>query len=221
MVKHRLLFEKSGRAIYLSHLDLMRTLQRVFARAGIGIRHTEGFNPHAYISVLLPLSVGASSNCELLDFELIDDTPLEALPALLNEKMPEGITVKAAFETKRKVRELAWLDVTGLFEYDGLEDKAAMLEQLAAFFAQDEILITKKTKRKTDAELDIRPMIANIAFEPAEGGIAVSARLLAQNPGLNPNLLVAAIEQIKAELLPDFHMFTRQEVYDSEGNIFR
>ena len=41
----RLLFSKTGRAKYISHLDLMRTFQRAFARAGIAIKHTEGFNP--------------------------------------------------------------------------------------------------------------------------------------------------------------------------------
>ena len=33
--KLRLRFEKTGRAIYISHLDLMRTMQRVFLRAGL------------------------------------------------------------------------------------------------------------------------------------------------------------------------------------------
>ena len=57
----RLLFSKTGRAKYISHLDLMRTFQRAFARAGIAIKHTEGFNPHPFVSIALPLSVGYSS----------------------------------------------------------------------------------------------------------------------------------------------------------------
>ena len=54
----RLLFSKTGRAKYISHLDLMRTFQRAFFRSGIQIRHTEGFNPHPFVSIALPLSVG-------------------------------------------------------------------------------------------------------------------------------------------------------------------
>ena len=57
----RLLFSKTGRAKYISHLDLMRTFQRAFFRSGIQIRHTEGFNPHPFVSIALPLSVGYSS----------------------------------------------------------------------------------------------------------------------------------------------------------------
>lgn len=44
----RLLFSKTGRAKYISHLDLMRTFQRAFFRSGIQIRHTEGFNPSPF-----------------------------------------------------------------------------------------------------------------------------------------------------------------------------
>ena len=66
MPKDRLLFVKEGRARYISHLDLMRTFQRAFLRADIPIKHTEGFNPHPFISIALPLSLGFSSQCEIL-----------------------------------------------------------------------------------------------------------------------------------------------------------
>ena len=71
----RLLFSKTGRAKYISHLDLMRTFQRAFARAHIQIKHTEGFNPHPFVSIALPLSVGYSSQCEILEFGLMGDMP--------------------------------------------------------------------------------------------------------------------------------------------------
>ena len=54
----RILFSKFGRARFISHLDLMRTIQRAFFRAGIQIKHTEGYNPHPFVSIALPLSVG-------------------------------------------------------------------------------------------------------------------------------------------------------------------
>lgn len=78
--KLRLRFEKTGRAIYISHLDLMRTMQRVFLRADCPLKYSEGFNPHALISILLPLSVGVGSVCELMDFQLREEVDLAALP---------------------------------------------------------------------------------------------------------------------------------------------
>ena len=80
MDKLRLRFEKTGRAVYISHLDLMATMQRAFARAGLELKYSEGFNPHPLISILLPLSVGTASRCELMDFRLRQDAELSALP---------------------------------------------------------------------------------------------------------------------------------------------
>ena len=77
---HRLAFSKADTAKFISHLDLMRTFQRAFARAGIPIKHTEGFHPHPFVSIALPLSVGYSSQCEILEFGLLEGTPYDAQP---------------------------------------------------------------------------------------------------------------------------------------------
>ena len=55
MGKLRLTFVKEGRAVYLSHLDLLRTFQRVFLRQGLVLRHSQGYHPHPIISFALPL----------------------------------------------------------------------------------------------------------------------------------------------------------------------
>ena len=65
MDKLRLVYEQTGRAVWMSHLDTMRTLQRAIKRAAIPIRYSEGFNPHELISILLPLSVPFSYVCIL------------------------------------------------------------------------------------------------------------------------------------------------------------
>ena len=119
--KLRLRFEKTGRAIYISHLDLMRTMQRVFLRADCPLKYSEGFNPHALISILLPLSVGVGSVCELMDFQLREEADLAALPERLTAVMPEGIRALEAYSGGRKVRELKWLRVTGRYEYDNAD----------------------------------------------------------------------------------------------------
>ena len=74
MSKLRLLFVKEGTAAYISHLDLLRTVQRAFPRTELEIKHSQGFHPHPIISIVLPLPVAQSSDCELLDFEVTQDT---------------------------------------------------------------------------------------------------------------------------------------------------
>lgn len=219
MDKLRLRFSKTGRAVYISHLDLMQTMQRGFARAGYALKYSEGFNPHPQISIALPLSVGAASVCELMDFRLKEDVDLAALPQRLTAALPEGVEVTAAYEADRKCAQIKWLQVEGLFEYDE-RDGAAMAEALRAFYAQNSIVISKKTKRGT-GETDIRPAIRCIEFSAAAEGVRVSAVISAQEPTLNPELLSDALRQQRPEIAPDFASFTRMETFDSEMRIFR
>ena len=82
----RALFVKTGEAVYISHLDLMRVFQRTFARADLHLTHTQGYNPRPSVSIAMPLSLGVSSRCELLDFELDgQDIPCDEIGDRLNE----------------------------------------------------------------------------------------------------------------------------------------
>ncbi|MBR3474670.1 MAG: TIGR03936 family radical SAM-associated protein [Oscillospiraceae bacterium] len=219
--KLRLRFEKTGRAVYISHLDLMRTLQRSFNRAGLPLKYSEGFNPHPQIAIALPLSVGTGSLCEIMDFKLkAEETPdLAALPERLNAALPEGIRVTEAYEFTRKVAELKWLEVRGVFEYDE-RDPAEMAAKLTAFYAGDPVVITKKTKRGL-GQTDIRPGIREIRFEAGDKLVNITTILSAQEPTINPELLAEALRQLRPDLAPDFAKFTRIETYDTDGKVYR
>ena len=219
--KLRLRFEKTGRAVYISHLDLMHTLQRAFNRAGCPLKYSEGFNPHPQIAIALPLSVGTASLCEIMDFKLKAETEpdLAALPERLNAVLPEGIRVLEAYAFTRKVAELKWLEIRGVFEYDD-RDPAEMAAGLTAFYARESIFITKKTKRGL-GETDIRPGIREIRFVPGEKEVDITTILSAQEPTVNPELLAEALRQLKPELAPDFAEFTRIETYDADMRIYR
>ena len=69
----RIWFTKLSRLQYISHLDMNRLMTRVVKRADIPIWYTEGFNPHPYITFLLPLSLFVQSECEIMDIKLTDD----------------------------------------------------------------------------------------------------------------------------------------------------
>ena len=117
----RILLEKTGNGIWISHLDLMRILQRAFRRSGILLKHTQGFNPHAFVSLALPLSVGTASRCELLDFELAESeaaVDTASLPERLNAALPDGIHCVLGYDGGRKLKELTHLQVEVRLEYD-------------------------------------------------------------------------------------------------------
>ncbi|HHU23191.1 MAG TPA: DUF2344 domain-containing protein [Clostridiales bacterium] len=211
MDKLRLRFTKTGRGIYISHLDLMRTMQRAFFRAELPLKYSEGFNPHAQISIAMPLSVGTASLCELMDFRLDKDVELSDIPVRLDAVMPEGIEILEAYRAVRKFRELKWLRVRGDFESDNKKK-----EQLERFFAAGSIVVPKKTKRGV-IDMDIKPAIRSISF--SDDGL--EAVVSVQEPTLNPELLVQALNHLAPALAPEFARFTRLEFYDENMEMFR
>ena len=219
MDKLRLKFSKTGRAVYISHLDLMRTMQRAFQRAGVSLKYSEGFNPHPQLSILLPLGVGCASRCELMDFRLREETGLETLPERLSAALPEGIRALEVYPAVRKARELKWLTIDGLLEYDD-RNAEEMCTSLRAFFARESLVIRKKTKRG-EGEADIAPAIREITFEAAEDSVVVHCVLSAQEPTTSPDHLLLALRQLAPDLSPDFASFTRRETYDADMTVFR
>ena len=219
MDKLRLRFEKTGRAVYISHLDLMHTMQRAFSRAGYALKYSEGFNPHPQISIALPLSVGTASFCELMDFRLKGETDIELLPKKLTDALPEGIRVTDCYIPEHKTAELKYLEIEGRFDYDG-KPADEMCRALRAFYARESIVIEKKTKRGI-GQSDIRPAIRELSFETGEAQVKLHAVISAQEPTLNPALLADALCQLAPELSPDFAAFTRLETYLENMQIFR
>ncbi len=108
MFKVRIKFEKNEYSAYISHLDLMNTLQRSLVRAKLPVRYTEGFNPHIYLSILVPLSTGYQSQCELADFDLTTDTLPEDLADRLNGVLPHGLWVLEVGQASRPVNQIAF-----------------------------------------------------------------------------------------------------------------
>ena len=220
MGKLRLRFVKEGRAVYISHLDLLRTFQRVFLRQGLVLRHSQGFHPHPIISFALPLSVGQASDCEILDFEVNEDMGRRRLPEALNLFMPEGIRAVDCYVPIRPVRELARLRCRVELIYDrGVPEGAA--ERIQSLLLGESVVIQKRTKRKAMADVDLRPMLHSLDIRETPGLLTLEAVVSAQNPGMNPALLAAAAEVHLPELAADFVRVRRVEVLDEEGNIFQ
>ena len=210
MDKLRLRFEKTGRAVYISHLDLMRTMQRVFSRAGVGLKYSEGFNPHARISIILPLTVGTASRCEFLDFALTGEEDLAALPERLNPYMPEGIRALEAYPAPCKGAELRWLRLEGVMR--GGRDAAFYRD----FFARSPLLVEHRAKRgmRTD---DIAPAIRLAQFADDGDGVSAALILHAQEPTVSPELMMSALGEDR----PGYFRFTRLEAYKEDMTVFR
>ena len=173
------------------------------------------------VSIALPLSVGVESRCEILDYELVDqELPFEEIRDRLNSAMPEGVKILDVYDSPRKPRDLTHLDIAIRLEYDNGVPADAM-DAIRELFARDTLLVTKRGKNGP-VEQDIIPMISNLEISGISGQeLELTARVCAQNPSLNPQQMVAAIEKELPQCRPDFTRVFRWEVIDSQGAIFR
>lgn len=213
----RILFEKLGPSVWMSHLDTMRLMQRAFRRAGVLLHHSQGYTPHAYVSMPLPLSVGTESLCEIMEYEL--DTNLAITAEQLNAVLPEGVRVVSVYESPLKTKHLSRLQAQLRLYYDkGVPETA--VREIAALLSQESITVEKRTKRGME-QVDIRPLLHSATLKEEDTALVIDCEVSAQNPPLNPMLLVTAIETHLPQLAPDHSKCRRIEIFDAEGKVFR
>ena len=214
-------FSKTGDAIWMSHLDLMRVLQRSFRRAGLLLAHSHGYTPHPNLSLALPLSVGVSSTCEIMDFELEEGQNASDLCARLNRVLPAGVEIAEIYEGEMKVKHLKWLQIAVTMEYDdGVPSGAA--EAIAELFGRDELLFEKKTKSGAVVTQNLRDMMKDLTvLQPDEHTLRLHCLISAQDPALNPARINEAIDRELPDLAPDFSSVARIEALTEDGAVFR
>ncbi len=212
----RVWFSKQGRAVYISHLDMMRCMQRSLKRAGIPIWYTQGFNPHIYLTFALPLSLGYSSDCETMDIRLNEDLPYEELVSRLNNALPPNIRVLRAAEPINKPEAITYADYSITIRAD---DASLLLGQWSRFIDQPVIASDKKTK-KGYKEVNLKDYIICAEAKTDEASVIITIRLLAGiNENLNPLLIIEAFRRFCDEV--SFQAAVRRTaIYDKQLCLF-
>lgn len=187
----RIIFSKTDRAKYVSHLDLMRSMTRAMRRSEIPLWYTEGFNRHPYLTFAAPLSLGQEGLRESMDIRLEEDMDYVRLIQRLNEVLPQGITVVSAADAVAKVKELTAAEYT-LFLFCAGDTVRALLDQPT-------IEVEKRTKKKTMKTVDLKPFFAQAVVTDGEGDTCQLEVTLpcgsAEN--VNPALFVTALTAVK------------------------
>jgi radical SAM-linked protein len=171
----RLKYAKNIQGRFLSHLDLQRTMQRLFRRAGLPLAYSEGFNPHPKISFGSALAVGVTSDGEYLDLELRQ--PMAAWEAL--EKMeaatPPGLKILTAQEIKNNRGSLtAQINLAKYRVEASLERplRQADADSLASLLLGQETIPVIREGKKGPRSIDIREGIYDLSIK-ADGGTLI------------------------------------------------
>ncbi len=214
----RAFYRKEGRAKYISHLDLYRTIQRSFQRSKLPIWFTQGFNPHIYLTFALPIALGYEGVEESFDFRLRENLPEEEILSRLNAALPEGIVISRITAPQKKAEEIEKAEYSLLFSAKDVP-AGKLLADFDAFLAQDAILTEKRTK-KGPKEIDLKPGI--FASKTGLSGDAVALEItlpagIFQN--INPTLLTDAFAAGKGIAL-DYRLIRRNAVLCKDGSRF-
>ncbi len=162
----RLRYQEDEAVRFVSHLDMMRELERTLRRAGLPILYTEGFSPRPKISSGPPLPLGWTSISEWIDVELAGDWPYGRLGDLLeklNARTARGIRFLQAAAMPPKTASLtagiATSTYVARFPSPPFETSFGQLTEASnRFMGKQAVPITRRGKRRS-SEVDIRPMV--------------------------------------------------------------
>lgn len=209
-------FQKTGSAAFISHLDLLRCVQRTISRAELPIEFTKGFNPHQKISFAQALGIGIQSIGEYLEAQFCEEIDPVCAMQEFNRSAPEGIKitdsrVMSADEPSIMSRVSAAEYIISFPEDYAQETDSA----LKAILSAAEYEYEKKTKsgiRKTN----MRPMILSAYTDNGQ----ITAVLSAGVSNLDPRIFADEINKTAGLKLPEPEIM-RTELYykNREGEL--
>lgn len=198
-------------AKYISHLDLLRCFTRAIGRSGLPAVFSQGFNPHMKMTFALPLPVGVTSDCESVDITFDDGVSDEDIKKRLNQSLPPDIRVKSVGEPRDKAADIVCAEYTVVLKADRPISKTA----IDAFFAMPEIIVMKKTKKKTEKPINIPDYIR--AWEITDmDEFSVTLRLVLDAGGernLKPDTIVTAFSKLNPYIVPENADINRVEIF--------
>lgn len=225
-MKYYIKFSKQGYIKYTSHLDMLSIFERAFKRAGLSLKYSEGYHPHPKIVFAQPLSLGYSSLCEIMDFELKEDLDEKKVMSMLHDALPDGLNIESIGRKGEGKSFAARLESTiYLIEFpDGLRPSQ---EALNSFFNQEEILVEKKRKKRkrrrhagpATMKVDIRPLILDWEYIlPDDDNAQLRVKVMTSITGsLNPALLMKALTDfLEVDYGLEDYEIEREDMFFSE-----
>ena len=220
----RVRFKKVGNLQYISHLDLVRTMNKIIVRSKLPLWYTEGFNPKPKMVFAAPLSIGTESKCELLDIRLTERIDPSLAKEMLNRNLTDEMQVLEAYYPDSKFTELKWLSYTISIKTDSADE--ALASKCEAALLADRVEVEKKTKSKETVVADIRPMIKSVNAVFDGENIKLSC-VLSADPSLylSPEYIIKALKRecgilSSGNLLAEYSSIMREEAYREDMSRF-
>ena len=224
-MRYLIKFSKGEGIKFISHLDLMRTIQRIIRRSGVPIEYSKGFNPHMALSLAQPLSVGVYSDGEYMDIVLTEEMKVADLLARLNEAAPptirffEATPSEIVENVKRVPQAMALLDAGRYIIKLKLVNEENVEEKMASLLNENAWETLKKSK-KGEKMADIKPLVKELKYWVKDGELVINALIATgSRENLSADLLArfitSKIENVNTE---SFVSIKREEMYVLKNN---
>ena len=163
-------YQKTGRAIYLSHIDVLRHLNRTFRRADIEVEFSQGFNPHMLTKLGIPLPLGMYSNAEYVTV----NTKLSADEFLkrYNEVCVDGMDGLKAFEVEKNPNLAGKVVFAEYYIPADAMGKKTELENLSKL---ESLIIAYPTRKEPLKTKDIGGLVKSVRVFPTHIQIIMDA----------------------------------------------
>ncbi len=220
----RVRFKKTGNLQYISHLDLVRTMNKIVVRADIPLWYTEGFNPKPKLVFAAPLSIGTESVCEFLDIRLTERADPDLIKAKLNENMTCEMQITEAYYPETKFTDLKWLSYQ--MSINTKNSSEALALECEKALSSDKVEVLKATK-SGEKSVDIKPLIKSAAVRCEEGKLILNCVLCAdQSSFLNPEYIIKYLRDkcgiLSSDVLSDeYYSIMRECAYFDDMTEFR
>ena len=214
----RVTYSKQDRMKFISHLDMNRYMTRLIKISKIPAWHTEGFNKHLYLTFALPLSLGITTDYDIVDLKIIDDNFTdEMIVDALNKNAAQGLHFISAGPIVMKTAELSF----ALYE---LTVKDSNLNYLNAFkeFSLGKVMITEKKGKKGKVTLlNVAEKIKKIDCDIEDNQLKISVILPAGNTeNINPTLILNAFKEL-GNREPEVFLVNRKMLYNAALEEFK
>lgn len=220
----RLNFSKTGRAIYISHLDINRMMTRAVKRSKLPMWYTEGFNPHPYLTFALPLSLGQSSDCEYMDIRIEGDITNDEIKDRLNAVLPEGVKILSVAEPIHDAKEIEKALYFVKLIFSDSKTATSFAEKAKALVESDELLAEKRGKKghkKIMKQINLIDFIYDVKFTTSNNIVNIQCVLAAGNTNnLNPALLVETLEK-NVDIEHEMQYIVRRRLITENNEIFK
>ncbi len=200
-VRYVIKFTKESEIKFVAHLDLMRTIQRIFRRAMLPVEYSKGFNPHMNLSIAQPLSVGIYSKGEYMDVVFLEEVNEQLILDKLNANAPLGIKFIKAIKLpvisdgKKIPQIMAMLDGASYTINIQYENTDALAEEINELLNKPQWYTIKRTK-SGEKEVDIKPFVKEFKYSISGENIKIDTVLACgSRENLSPELLSEYIKK--------------------------